>query len=72
MFVRFTSRETDCPVGGDKVWHECDYLQEADKVRSYEVIYMIIYISLLPNKPSHLETILTWCNSQLYQSYILA
>ncbi|XP_073700354.1 kininogen-like [Garra rufa] len=31
VFVRFTSRETDCPAGGDKVWHECDYLQEADK-----------------------------------------
>uniref|UniRef100_A0A672SSG0 Kininogen 1 n=1 Tax=Sinocyclocheilus grahami TaxID=75366 RepID=A0A672SSG0_SINGR len=44
VFVRFTSRETDCPAGGDKVWHECDYLQQADKVRSYEVTYMIIYI----------------------------
>ncbi|XP_016298205.1 T-kininogen 1-like [Sinocyclocheilus anshuiensis] len=31
VFVRFTSRETDCPAGGDKVWHECDYLQQADK-----------------------------------------
>ncbi|XP_065103406.1 kininogen-1 [Paramisgurnus dabryanus] len=32
LFVRFTSRETDCPVGGDKVWQQCDYLQHADKV----------------------------------------
>ncbi|KTG45399.1 hypothetical protein cypCar_00043538 [Cyprinus carpio] len=31
VFVRFTSRETDCPAGGDKVWHECDYLQQTDK-----------------------------------------
>ncbi|XP_043087911.1 kininogen-1 [Puntigrus tetrazona] len=31
VFVRFTSRETDCPAGGDKAWHECDYLQEVDK-----------------------------------------
>ncbi|XP_052395654.1 kininogen [Carassius gibelio] len=31
VFVRFTSRETDCPAGGDKVWQECDYLQQADK-----------------------------------------
>uniref|UniRef100_A0A8C1YBJ8 Kininogen 1 n=1 Tax=Cyprinus carpio TaxID=7962 RepID=A0A8C1YBJ8_CYPCA len=36
VFVRFTSRETDCPAGGDKVWHECDYLQQTDKVRSHE------------------------------------
>ncbi|XP_051980460.1 kininogen-like [Xyrauchen texanus] len=32
LFVRFTSRETDCPAGGDKVWQQCDYLQQADKV----------------------------------------
>ncbi|XP_051550499.1 kininogen-like [Myxocyprinus asiaticus] len=32
LFVEFTSRETDCPVGGDKVWQQCDYLQQADKV----------------------------------------
>ncbi|XP_026053669.1 kininogen-2 [Carassius auratus] len=31
VFVRFTSRETDCPAGGDKVWYECDYLQQTDK-----------------------------------------
>ncbi|KAI7789628.1 kininogen-1 precursor, partial [Triplophysa rosa] len=30
--VMFTSRETDCPVGGDKVWQQCDYLQQVDKV----------------------------------------
>ncbi|XP_051766563.1 kininogen-1 [Ctenopharyngodon idella] len=32
LFVRFTSRETDCPAGGDKLWHQCDYLQQVDKV----------------------------------------
>ncbi|NP_001005981.1 kininogen-1 precursor [Danio rerio] len=31
LLVRFSSRETDCPAGGEKTWHECDYLQQADK-----------------------------------------
>uniref|UniRef100_A0A4W4FL75 Cystatin kininogen-type domain-containing protein n=1 Tax=Electrophorus electricus TaxID=8005 RepID=A0A4W4FL75_ELEEL len=30
--VRFTGRETDCPAGGDKVWDQCDYLQDPAKV----------------------------------------
>ncbi|CAM4653496.1 hypothetical protein PO909_026907 [Leuciscus waleckii] len=30
LFVRFTSRESDCPAGGDKLWHQCDYLQRVD------------------------------------------
>ncbi|XP_035378983.1 kininogen-1 [Electrophorus electricus] len=29
--VRFTGRETDCPAGGDKVWDQCDYLQDPAK-----------------------------------------
>ncbi|XP_077058240.1 kininogen-1 [Siphateles boraxobius] len=30
LFVRFTSRESDCPAAGDKLWHQCDYLQRGD------------------------------------------
>ncbi|XP_067272463.1 kininogen-1 [Pseudorasbora parva] len=30
LSVRFTSRESDCPAGGDKLWHQCDYLQQVD------------------------------------------
>ncbi|XP_056123840.1 kininogen-1 [Rhinichthys klamathensis goyatoka] len=30
LFVRFTSRESDCPAAGDKLWHQCDYLQRVD------------------------------------------
>ncbi|XP_030647034.1 kininogen-1 [Chanos chanos] len=29
--VSFTSRETDCPAGGDKTWRECDYLPDDPK-----------------------------------------
>lgn len=31
LSVRFTSRESDCPAGGGKLWHQCDYLQQVDK-----------------------------------------
>lgn len=25
LFLRFTSRQTDCPIGGDKLWRDCEY-----------------------------------------------
>ncbi|TRZ01127.1 hypothetical protein DNTS_007852 [Danionella cerebrum] len=31
LMVQFSAIETDCPVGGVKAWHQCDYLQQADK-----------------------------------------
>uniref|UniRef100_W5K236 Kininogen 1 n=1 Tax=Astyanax mexicanus TaxID=7994 RepID=W5K236_ASTMX len=33
--VRFTARESDCPAGGDKLWHQCDYLQDSLKPLYY-------------------------------------
>ncbi|KAL6469529.1 hypothetical protein MHYP_G00230530 [Metynnis hypsauchen] len=35
MSVRFTVRESDCPAGGDKVWHQCDYLQDHSRPLSF-------------------------------------
>ncbi|XP_017541318.1 kininogen-1 [Pygocentrus nattereri] len=34
MSVHFTVRESDCPAGGDKVWHQCDYLQDHSRPSS--------------------------------------
>ncbi|XP_066504180.1 kininogen-1 [Hoplias malabaricus] len=28
LSVRFSARETDCAAGGDKLWNQCDYLQD--------------------------------------------
>ncbi|XP_072516830.1 kininogen-1 [Salminus brasiliensis] len=31
MAVRYSARVSDCPAEGDKVWHQCDYLQDPSK-----------------------------------------
>ncbi|KAB5559047.1 hypothetical protein PHYPO_G00024360 [Pangasianodon hypophthalmus] len=32
LSLHFTARESDCAAGGDKLWQECDYLQDSSKL----------------------------------------
>ncbi|KAG9351169.1 hypothetical protein JZ751_025059 [Albula glossodonta] len=55
FIVNFMVRESDCPVGGDKVWRDCDYLPQGNTMPS--PCTAKVYRSNLEGSPLILESV---------------